>query len=122
MFSHIKDSDLNFAGISMGFAAINGDGHYPNKVHASDRYYDRPEAHVPLVDGKTLHAVIGGSNGIKLTLIDGTATKGIELGWVSHQVMKNAIEVSHGLLEVNGESLVIAKVPMPLRRMLAGIQ
>ena len=120
MFSHIE-TDLDLSGISMGFASINKD-ECPDTVNASDGYYDHPEAHVPLVDGKTLHAVVGGSNGIKLTLIDGTATKGVELGWVSPQVMKNAIEVNHGLLDVSGKSLAFARIPRTLSRMLAAVQ
>jgi len=116
MFSHIE-TDLDLSGISMGFASINKD-ECPDTVNASDGYYDRPEAHVPLLDGKMLHALLDGSNEIKLTLVDGTATKCIELGWVSHQVMRNAIEVDSRSLSVNGKELAFANVPRQLKRML----
>lgn len=116
LLSKIK-TDLKFTGISMGFVSIGATPWSPDGDGVSDGYYDRHDAHVPLVDGKTLHAVLGGSNEIKLTLVNGT--KGAELGWISAEAMKKAVDIDHGLLRVNGKSLAFANVPRPLRRMLA---
>lgn len=119
MFSHIKDSDLNFAGISKGFAAIGGaSASCPNGDSVANSSYERPDALVPLADGRTLYAALGGSNRVRLTLIKGGVV-GMELGWVSAKAMKDAIEVNHGLLKVNGKALAFGAITRSLRRVVA---
>lgn len=122
MYKHIKGSDLNFDGISMGFASIGRVAvNCPTGDSVMRGSYERPDAHIPLINGKTLHATLGGSNGIKLTLFDGTkhtGTGGIEIGWVTARAMKKAVDIDHGLLRVNGKHLAFAHTPRPLKRML----
>lgn len=121
MFSHIE-TDLDLSGISKGFVSINRDSTgQPTAERVSESSYDRPEAHVPLIDGRTLHAILGGRNEIKLTLISKhpSCMNDEEIGWINAKRMKDAIDANHGLFEFEGRTLAFVGVPRPLKRMLA---